>query len=179
MNDYNPDDYRPHGACLEFRAWQMMLQRCHNPTCKRYRLYGARGIHVCERWRSSFDDFMRDMGPRPYRHSIDRIDNDGPYSPENCRWATQKEQVRNSRRSVKATYGGLTLACADWDEIVGRRIGTTGNRIKCGWPDDFAVLVPPPMKPMVRIAKGHTRESILAHPAVLAVAELVKRHLEQ
>lgn len=82
----------------EYVIWQGMKKRCGNPEFIEYHLYGGRGIQVCQRWLDCYDNFIADMGPRPSRkHSLDRIDSDGDYTPENCRWATHKEQVRNSR----------------------------------------------------------------------------------
>lgn len=118
----------------EFKAWGGMLDRCRNPNTKGYARYGGRGIRVCARWRQSFVAFLEDMGSRPSRrHSIDRIDNDGDYEPGNCRWATRKEQMRNTRANVMVEHEGETLCLVEWAERCGISPARLWRRLHAGW----------------------------------------------
>ena len=94
-----------HGMCgtVEYTAWALMIGRCENSKLPAWQSYGGRGIKVCKRWRKSFPAFLADMGKRPsYRHTLDRINNDGDYRPGNCRWATRLAQGRNTRAFLAA-----------------------------------------------------------------------------
>jgi hypothetical protein len=136
---------RTHGRTdtNEYFVWTGMLARCLNPSNKSYFRYGGRGIAVCARWRESFENFFADMGERPsQRHTLDRIDNDGPYSPENCRWATHSEQARNRRSTRRLTHQGTTQSVTDWSEQVGIQAGTILARLRKGWAVDRALTAP-------------------------------------
>lgn len=92
---------RPGRRSGTYNTWGSMIQRCANPNNTSYEYYGGRGIKVCDRWLNSFEDFLTDMGERPKGMSIDRIDNNGNYELNNCRWATSKQQIDNRRNTKK------------------------------------------------------------------------------
>jgi len=126
-----------HGAynTVEHSAWSSMLKRCTNPNHKHYKHYGGRGISVCDRWKISFNNFLADMGERPSKeYSLDRIDVDGNYSPDTCRWATNIEQQRNTTANINITYNGATKCLAEWCEELKLNYAKVHYRLtKAGW----------------------------------------------
>jgi hypothetical protein len=120
-----------------------MKSRCLNPRNKRYADYGGRGVQVCDRWINSFENFLADMGLRPSdSHSIERKDNDGNYSPDNCIWATREVQERNRRNNLLITYNGLTLTAAEWARRTGLKRATIEARYHAGWDHDAIISTP-------------------------------------
>ena len=140
-----------------YYSWQNMKARCYNPNATGYEKWGGRGITVCDEWRDDFWQFATDMGSKPTGFTLDRIDNDGDYTPDNCRWATHSDQIHNQRRrkdGVDYTYGGETLSEAEW----ARRLGVPKSRLtarrRLGWsvPD---ILGTPANGKYGRMKKGH------------------------
>jgi hypothetical protein len=125
-----------HGATgsREFRQWVHAKQRCYNPKDKEYKRYGARGIWMCKEWKESFSKFLEDIGPCPIGLTLERKNNNGPYSKDNCKWDTPKNQARNRRTSFLITYKKKTKTLAEWSEISGIKAGTLRRRI-LAWKD--------------------------------------------
>ncbi len=137
---------RRHGMAKtpEYRAWQHMLERCLNPRCKTFTRYGGRGITVCHQW-LRFEEFFHDMGPRPSpKHSLDRYpDNNGPYGKANCRWATRREQMANTRMNVPMSAFGETLILSEWARRYSMNASTLYYRVtRYGWPLERALIEP-------------------------------------
>lgn len=135
-----------HGQCSTIKSntyssWDHMVQRCTNPNLKQHEDYGGRGIRVCDRWKE-FKNFLEDMGKCPFRYSIDRIDNNKGYYKKNCRWATRKQQARNTRRNRLIIYNGKTQCITAWSQEVGISVQTIVRRIKNGWSIEAALLTP-------------------------------------
>jgi hypothetical protein len=118
-----------------YRVWASMLGRCRNPNDKRWAHYGGRGINVCPQWHN-FSVFLADMGRPPDGLSIDRIDVNGDYCPENCRWATNAEQSRNRTTNHWVTYNGKAMILADAAKAAGLTPLTLLKRIQRGWPEE-------------------------------------------
>lgn len=122
-----------------YTTWQAMKDRCFNTKADNYINYGGRGITVCDRWVNSFENFIIDMGPRPEGKTLDRINNNKNYSPENCQWSTPKVQASNRRNSKIISYKGLSLTVAEWAGEIGVKVGTLYSRLYRDWPLEKAL----------------------------------------
>lgn len=131
--------------CSEYIVWIGMKQRCYYPKSISFKNYGGRGIVVCDRWRTSFKNFLDDMGMRPSKlHTLDRFPNpDGDYEPKNCRWATKSEQALGRRTCHKITLDGETLTITEWALKTGIPRNAIYLRINhLGWPARKALSKP-------------------------------------
>jgi hypothetical protein len=133
---------RPAGAegkTPEYRTWIQIRRRCQNPESMNFAEYGARGVQVCVRW-ESFGVFLADVGRRPSpKHSLDRVDPNGNYEPENCRWATSKIQQRNRRNNRLLAFKGEIRCVAEWAERLGFSYTVIRARLQRGWDVDRAM----------------------------------------
>lgn len=132
-----------------YKEWISMKTRCYNQNSPSYADYGGRGIEVCEEWRNDFLTFFKWAMATGYDTSatrgvctIDRKDNDGHYSPENCKWSTNREQQNNKRNNRRLTYNGQTKTIPQWADEVGLSASTIHNRISRGWTTERALTEP-------------------------------------
>jgi hypothetical protein len=148
-----PDEMRLRGAAKlthgmrkrpEYRAWLNMKARCYDPKREDFRLYGARGIAVCDQWRNDFAAFYADLGARPSpEHSLDRIDGSGNYEPGNCHWATKTEQSENRRISRFLELNGRRQTMEAWARELGMVATGIAYRLQHGWSLERALTEPP------------------------------------
>ena len=126
------------------KVWSGMKWRCYDPNSPVYQHYGGRGITVCDEWRTSFENFQNWAMKNGYREglSIDRIDNDGPYGPENCRWVGHEVQMNNTRRNHFIEYGGEVHTVSEWAHILGVSVGCLFSRLRRGWSDERTLSEP-------------------------------------
>ena len=127
----------------EYVIWQGMKQRCIDTNQASYKHYGGRGIQVCDRWVHSFENFLLDIGKRPSKnYSLDRIDNNGNYTPKNCRWATIKIQSRNKRTNCILVYNNVAKTVVDWAQDLNMKANTLYKRLYAGWSVSRALSTP-------------------------------------
>ena len=134
---------------VEYRCYTSIKTRCYNKNCPPYHNYGGRGIKMCDRWLGpdGFVNFLADMGERPRDdYSLDRIDNDGDYSPENCRWTDKRTQGNNRRTNKLLSYAGETHTEAEWAKKIGVNRGTLHERLRRGIPLERALTMPKQQK---------------------------------
>lgn len=128
-----------------YQDWRQMISRCYKKTASNYSRYGGRGITVCEEWRKSpfsFYEWVESVGGKPAGTTLDRIDNNGPYSPENCRFADIRTQSRNKRSNIILTYNGKTQCLTDWANEYGINDETLRGRLKKGMSLEEALKTP-------------------------------------
>lgn len=127
-----------------YEIWQGMVKRCTNPNCKAYRLYGGRGITVCERWMNFIDFYNDTLQGYSDKLSLDRFpDTNGNYEPNNFRWATEKQQGNNKRDNHLVKYDNKILTISEWAELTGFSYGMIECRLRKGWDIEKALTLPP------------------------------------
>jgi hypothetical protein len=125
-----------------YKVWYQMISRCHKPKGWAYHKYGAKGVTVCDRWRASFHDFVADLPPRPPRTTLDRIENDKGYFPDNVRWATNEEQASNRTNNRLLTLEGRTQTATRWAREKNLNLRTLYHRLNMGWTVERALNAP-------------------------------------
>lgn len=128
--------------------YKSIKERCYNPRCKAYYRYGGRGIKMCDEWLHDKQAFFEWAFKNGYQNdlSIDRINNDGDYEPNNCRWTTAKEQANNTSKNRRISFNGEEHTLSEWQDIVGISQKTIGYRIRSNWSIEDALTIPPSFK---------------------------------
>lgn len=128
-----------------YKIYYAILQRCFNPNSKAYKWYGGRGITICAEWKDSFESFMSWALLNGYSDSltIDRIDHEGNYEPNNCRWITQAEQLNNTRSNIVITCDGKTMDLMQWSRHLGVSYDMLRSRHRLGWDPERVIKEPP------------------------------------
>jgi hypothetical protein len=145
-----------HAGSPVYKVWQQIKERCYNPKASGYKNYGGRegqAVTVCDRWMVSFLNFYEDMGERPFEGAtVERIDNDAGYSPENCKWATRHEQMANARTTKTLTFNGETKCKGEWARTLGISHKTLNYRLKhWGLEKALTTATIPPNRRRVRM----------------------------
>ena len=140
MEKHRYEKHGMYGSRL-YKTWNNMISRCYCKSFRNYRNYGGRGITVCDEWKNSFVAFMNWALSNGYSDTLtlDRINTEGGYCPENCRWITNKEQQNNKRNNRLITYKGITHTLQEWSEITGIHKKTISKRIDRGWTIEDAL----------------------------------------
>lgn len=137
-----------------YKSWDCMKTRCCNKNSSNYKNYGGRGIRICDRWKDSFKNFLEDMGERPMNMSLDRINNNGDYEPNNCKWSSIKEQNNNMRCNRLITFKGRTKNLTQWAEDTGMDGSTLWHRLKNGWSINKSLTTKVRIKKYIGITKN-------------------------
>lgn len=159
-----PRRLRKHGLSYtpEYRAWQQMRLRCTDPKHAAWPDYGGRGITVCAEWLDSPKQFLADMGTKPTpKHELDRRDNDGQYSPGNCRWVVRQVNCRNRRSNVFIELNGERLTLVEWSQRCGVSTTVIQKRLQSGWAANDALHTP--VRPK---APNGQAKSLQRHPCI-------------
>ena len=151
----------------EYRCWQAMRLRCHEPGHHAFKDYGARGIEVCPEWRDNPARFLADMGRKPSpKHELDRIDNNRGYSPENCRWVTRDLNSRNRRSNRWIEFMGERKTLIEWSICMGVSADTITKRLDAGWSPEQALNTPTrPKSPNGKAKPKHSPCALCGKPA--------------
>lgn len=161
-----------HVDLRKYRVWRAMHNRCYDSNVKSFKDYGGRGITVCDRWhgRQGFHAFLADMGEKPEGATLDRIDNNGPYSPENCRWATRYEQASNKRNNRWITANGQTKTLSQWARDLNTSTGLILYRLKAGMSEEQAVTKPVSKRPNAKLSADDVQYIQQSYPIVSSTA---------